>query len=90
MLKIVYHTQFKKDYKKIIKRGYQEKLFVEVLHYLVEQKPLPQKYKEHDLKGNYKGYKECHILPDWLLVYKIDNNNLILTLSRMGTRSDLF
>lgn len=74
MLKIVYHTQFKKDYKKIIKRGYQEKLFVEVLRYLVEQKPLAQKYKEHELRGNYKGYKECHILPDWLLVYKIDNN----------------
>lgn len=90
MLKIVYHTQFKKDYKKIIKRGYQEKLFVEVLQYLVEEKPLPQKYKEHDLKGNYKGYKECHILPDWLLVYKIDNNNLILILSRTGTYSDLF
>lgn len=63
---------------------------MEVLQYLVEEKPLPSKYKEHDLRGNYKGYKECHILPDWLLVYKIDKNILILILSRTGAHSDLF
>ncbi|MBF1198794.1 MAG: type II toxin-antitoxin system YafQ family toxin, partial [Fusobacterium periodonticum] len=51
---------------------------------------LEEKYKDHYLQGNYSGFKECHIKPDWLLVYKIEDNVLVLTLSRTGTHSDLF
>lgn len=90
MLKIQYHSNFKKDYKKIKKRACDEKLLLETINLLILNKPLPKKYKEHNLSGNYKGYKECHILPDWLLVYKIDNEKLILVLLRTGSHSNLF
>lgn len=90
MLKIRYHTQFKKDYKKIIKRGYNDKLLDEVLEYLINEKPLPSQYKDHQLIGNYKDYRECHILNDWLLVYKVEKEILTLVLFRTGTHSDLF
>ena len=90
MLKIKYHSQFKKDYKRIIKRGYNENLLSDILEYLVNEKPLPAQYKDHPLIGDYKGYRECHILNDWLLVYKIENETLTLILFRTGTHSDLF
>ena len=57
---------------------------------LANEEVLPAKYRNHQLIGNYVGYMECHIRPDWLLIYKIENNKLILTLSRTGTHSDLF
>jgi len=90
MLKPFYSAQFKRDYKVIQKRGYDTRLFEEVLRLLVKNEPLPAKYKEHALKGIYAGNKECHITPDWLLVYKVENDVLILTLTRTGTHSDLF
>ena len=90
MLKVRYYKQFKKDYKRIVKRGYNKKLFEEVLSYLVNEKQLPEKYRDHSLSGNYKGFRECHIQPDWLLIYKIEKNVFVLTLSRTGTHSDLF
>lgn len=64
MLKIRYSSRFKKDYKAIVKRGYDTKLFEEVLRILVQNKPLPQKYRDHQLVGNYSGHRECHITPD--------------------------
>lgn len=88
MLKIKYENTFKKDYKKIIKRGYDIKKLQLILKLLVEKKQLPEKYKDHYLIGNYKDCKECHILPDWLLIYKISNDTLILI--RTGSHSDLF
>lgn len=90
MLKIQYHSKFKKDYKKIIKRGYSQEDFKTVLNILVSGDPLPEKYRDHTLSGNYIGFRECHINPNWLLIYKVDNDILTLTLIRTGTHSDLF
>lgn len=90
MLKIQYQAKFKKDYKKIIKRGYNQEDFKTVINILVSGNPLPEKYKDHSLSGNYVGFRECHINPDWLLIYKIENDILTLTLVRTGTHSDLF
>ena len=90
MLTIRYQTAFKKDYKRIIRRGYDVRLMEEVVSILAEQKPLPESYKDHQLFGDYTGCRECHITPDWLLVYKVDENELILYLTRTGSHSDLF
>ncbi len=88
MLNVIYSTQFKKDYKKCIKRGLNINLLKDVVAILAIPKPLPTKNREHFLSGNYRGRKECHIEPDWLLIYEIDGNNLYL--ERIGTHSDLF
>ena len=90
MLSVKYYSKFKKDYKKIQKRGYKIDLLKEVVDKLRKGEQLPEKYQDHWLSGNYKGFKECHIEPDWLLIYKIENDVLILTLVRTGTHSDLF
>lgn len=90
MRKIEYHLSFKKDYRRIVKRGYDVSKLTEALEMLVAEKELPPKYKDHELKGDYVGFRECHITPDWLLVYKISGDNLILYLMRTGTHSDLF
>jgi len=90
MLKIRYSSKFKKDFKTVVKRGYDIKLLEEVLNLLIEERILPQKYLDHTLNGNYAGHRECHITPDWLLVYKIEKGILILSLTRTGTHSDLF
>jgi mRNA interferase YafQ len=90
MLKIEYSTRFKKDYKLIKKRGYDIGLLEEVLEILCAEQPLPQKYRDHSLAGNYDGQRECHITPDWLLIYKIEKERLILSLTRTGTHSDLY
>lgn len=83
-------TKFKKDYQLAKKRGYDIRLLKEVIELLAEGKVLPEKYFDHALSGNYAGCRECHILPDWLLVYRIEKELLILALTRMGTHSDLF
>ena len=90
MLDIQYSSKFKKDYKTILKRGYNPNLLTDVLDLLCAEQPLPPKYNDHSLSGNYKGHRECHITPDWLLIYKIQQNILTLTLTRTGTHSDLF
>ncbi len=90
MLKIRYSSRFKKDFKTIVKRGYDVKLLEEVLNILVQEKALPQKYLDHSLAGNYDGYRECHITPDWLLIYKVEKDTITLSLTRTGTHSDLF
>ena len=90
MLKIRRTTQFKKDYKKIIKQGLDENSFIEVLKLLCNEIPLPQKYKDHPLQGNYKGYRDCHIESDWVLIYKIDKEFSLITLQRTGSHSELF
>lgn len=88
MLDLQYSSKFKKDYKTIIKRNYHLQLLQDVLTILCNEQPLSPKYKDHTLSGNYEGHRECHITPDWLLIYKIEHNILILT--RTGTHSDLF
>lgn len=87
---IIFTTQFKKDYKMAIKRKLPIEELDNVINLLSLDTPLPEKYKDHDLSGNWNGFKECHIQPNWLLIYKISGNNLILTLARTGTHSDLF
>lgn len=90
MLTIRYETTFKKDFKRIIKRGYNIRLLEDVIEILASGQMLPKKYKDQNLTGNYSDCRECHITPDWLLIYKINNNELILYLTRTGTHSDLF
>lgn len=90
MLKIKYSTTFKKDYKTVVKRGYNIKALEEVLQILIEEKPLLPKNLDHILIGDYNGYRECHLTPDWLLIYKIEIETSTLSLTRTGTHSDLF
>ena len=90
MLTIKYETTFKKDFKRVVKRGYNIKLMEEVIGLLANENPLPPKYKDHPLSGNYVDCRECHITPDWLLIYRINDKELILALTRTGTHSDLF
>lgn len=90
MLKIKYHSKFKKDIKTIKKRNYDLSKLQKVIEILAEEKTLPAKYKDHSLTGIYQDFRECHLLPDWLLIYRIDKDILTLVLSRTGTHSDLF
>ena len=83
-------AQFKKDYKLALKRRLNVKLLEDVIAALAVGEPLPEKNKDHGLSGKWIGYRECHILPDWLLIYRIEGDVLVLTLSRTGTHSDLF
>ena len=90
MLTIRYSARFKKDYKTIKKRGYDTRLFEDVLDILSAEQPIPPKYLDHALKGDYKEHRKLHITPDWLLIYKVKDKELILELTRTGTHSDLF
>ena len=92
MYEVIPSKQFRKDVKLAQSRGYNMQLLTEVIKILAEVKTLPEKYRDHALtiSRKYKGVKECHIQPDWLLIYKIDNNKLMLYLSRTGSHSDLF
>ena len=90
MLTLVTTSKFRKDYKRIKKRGYDLDLLESVLNTLLCEEPLSDQYKDHALIGNYIGFRECHIQPDWILIYAVSNTELILTASRTGTHSDLF
>ena len=83
-------TQFKKDYKLAMKRGLKLSLLEDVIAALSMGDALPVKNRDHSLSGDCSGHRECHILPDWLLIYRIEDDVLILTLTRTGTHSDLF
>ena len=83
-------TKFQKDLKRIQKRGYEISLLTEIIKKLANGETLPEKNRDHSLSGDYSGCRECHITPDWLLIYEIDNGELILYLTRVGTHSDLF
>lgn len=87
---IVVTNQFRKDYKQAMKRGLKIELLDAVIRLLSEGKELPEKNHDHSLTGNWIGHRECHIQPDWLLIYRIENDVLILTLSRTGTHANLF
>ena len=90
MLALITTTQFKKDLKQIRKRGLDLNSLKFVLDTLQKQEALPLKYRDHALVGNYRGFRECHIERDWLLIYTISNEKLILTAARTGSHSDLF
>lgn len=88
--KIQVRSSFKKDLKRLKKSKYDlEKLFT-LIELLANDEVLEEKYKDHKLTGNYFGCRECHIEPDWLLIYEKIDNNLILILNRSGSHSDLF
>jgi len=90
VLTLVETGRFRKDYKLIKKRGYDLALLQSVLDDLCSGKQLAGKHRDHALTGDYVGFRECHILPDWLLIYAIDGEKLILVASRTGTHADLF
>ena len=90
MLEIVPSNQFKKDLKLAKKRGLKIELLREVVNTLAMKQKLGDKYHDHSLSGNYKSFRECHIEPDWLLIYRIESNELELFLFRTGTHSDLY
>ncbi len=90
MLDIVLSAKFRKDYKRIKKRKYDLNLLNNTVDMIAEGKSLPPKMKDHELSGEYTGCRECHVTPDWLLIYRIYNDSLILVLTRTGTHSDLF
>lgn len=88
MLNPFYTNQFKRDYKLQKKRHKDVELLDEVIRLLVKAEPLAAKYKDHSLQGNFKHFRECHIEPNWLLIYKIDDESIYFV--RTGTHSDLF
>ena len=90
MLELVTTTQFRKDLKRLRQRGADMKKLDDVLQTLCAEEPLSEKHRDHALVGDYIGFRECHVAPDWLLVYAIDKGQLILTASRTGSHSELF
>lgn len=87
---IIWTTKFKKDYKTAIKRNIDIGLIDECIRLLAAREQLAPKYRDHALTGKWAGNRECHILPDWLLIYRIEGDDLILVLARTGSHSDLF
>ena len=90
MLELIVTNKFKKDLKRIRTQGKDLDLLQDVLQTLLEENELDTKHRDHALTGNYIGFRECHIEPDWLLIYMINHNELILTASRTGSHSELF
>ena len=90
MLEIVFTNKMKRDAKLMKKRGKDMTELTVVLELLANRKPMPERYKDHQLSGNLKDFRECHIEPNWLLMYQIFEDKLILSASATGTHSDLF
>ena len=90
IFKVKWSSRFKKGYKLAKKRGLDISLLENVIYKLQRGIPLEEKNRDHELKGNYKGFRECHIEPDWLLMYQIFNDELILSATATGSHSDLF
>lgn len=84
------HFTVQKDMKRIRKRGYDTRLVNAILEKLRNEEILDESYQDHPLKGKYLGFRECHVKPNWLLIYRIDNDDVVLVLSRTGTHSDVF
>jgi mRNA interferase YafQ len=84
----VYTSRFEKDLKRMIKRGHDVECLKTVIGDLIREKPLDRKYRDHTLIGNFKDRRECHIEPDWLLIYRIDEQRIIF--ERTGSHADLF
>lgn len=88
--KLFVTSKFKKDARRAVKRGKDVRKLDAAIERLLEGKTLPESMRDHELSGNYFGHRECHIEPDWLLVYRINHGELILTAVRTGTHSNLF
>lgn len=90
---VKYTSQFKKEFKNMLKRGCNQNEMQHIINLIAEgtnTAELCERYSDHALKGNWRGFRECHIRPDWLLVYEIVEDVLVLSLSRTGTHNDLF
>lgn len=87
-MKLSQTSQFKRDINKQLRKGKKQQKLLEVIELLLSENPLPEKNKDHPLKGNWKGRRDCHIESDWVLIYKISKDELLL--ERTGTHSDLF
>lgn len=90
MLTVKVTSRFKKELRKAVKRGLDEEKLKFIIKLLANQQPLPPEYKDHELIGNFKGFRECHVQNDWLLIYKIYHSELVLSLERTDTHADLF
>lgn len=90
MLDRFFSAQFKKDYKRAVKQGLDVDLLLDIVELLAQEVPLEPRHKDHSLGGNYAGFRECHITPDWLLIYKKEKEKLLLVLTRTGSHSELF
>ncbi|MCI7194280.1 MULTISPECIES: type II toxin-antitoxin system YafQ family toxin [Acidaminococcus] len=86
---LVMTSRFRKDLKRMVKRGLPLNELEQVLDWLSDGIVLGPKYRDHELSGNYAGFRECHIRPDWLLIYMVEEEKLILTATRTGSHSDL-
>ena len=87
---VIRTTRFRKELKKMIRRGADISKLETVVNILASGEPLPPQYHDHALTGDMAGTRDCHITPDWLLIYRINGNVLTLTLTRTGTHADLF
>lgn len=90
MLIIKATKRFEKDLELAKRRGYNVRILKDTINLLAAEEPLPNRYHDHALKGNYAGFRECHLAPDWLLVYRTDAETVTLLLFRTGTHADLF
>jgi mRNA interferase YafQ len=90
MLAPNFHGSFKKERKLMQKRNKDMDKLTEVMAMLIKEQPLPPKYENHPLHGEYKGWWECHVEPNWLLIYRIDNKNRRIIFYRTGSHSDLY
>lgn len=89
MLSPYFTTKFRRDYKRAKKQRRDIPRLEEALRLLVREAPLPESFRDHALSGNFRGYRECHIEPDWLLLYRVDNEHLVLVATRLGSHSEL-
>ena len=89
-LKVVWTTRFKRDYKRAMKRGLDMSRLDEVIRTLAAGRELAVVHRDHALGGEWRGHRECHVQPDWLLIYYVDDERLVLTHTRTGTHADLF
>ena len=90
MYKPVYTNRFKKDVQVALKRGKQLDKLTAVIEMLCSGSPLPLQYRDHPLRGDYAGFRDCHIEPDWILIYRIEQHQLQLIFTRIGSHADLF
>ena len=90
MLTPIYKSTFKKDFKRAVRRGKDPEKIKAVVRLLCAQEPLPPNLRDHALSGDYAGYRDCHVEPDLVLIYRIENGQLQLVCVRIGSHSDLF
>ncbi len=90
MLTVLEQNRFKREVRRLARRGKNLSKLDEVVKMLANEEQLPEQYRDHALRGEWEGFRDCHIEPDWLLIYRIENEKLILVLVATGSHSDLF